>query len=121
MLPTVSVPPIVIVVKAGGVVAITNGDTGSVAPVVRVMDPPLLPGSDTGGPLSIVIKVPGLATSRKTAAEKENPRLRGITVPVADRDPVALTVIVPPAAPCVKAPKPRLFTTVTSTGRGGGS
>jgi len=89
----------VIVVYVGGVVGITKGDAGSVAPVVSVIDPPLLPGRETGGPLRIVIKVPGFATSRKTAAEKENPRLRGITVPVADRDPVAVTVMVPPDTP----------------------
>lgn len=100
----------------------TKGDTGSEAPIWRVIEPPLLPGKTTSGPFKSETTVPGFATSSYKAVVKENPRDKRIISPVADRDPSEAIVTVPPVAPWLKAPKLSPWAvTVTVKGRGGGS
>lgn len=72
-LPSVSVPPILIMVREGDVAVAINGLGGSALPIVRLIVPPLLPVSVTSGPFKIVINVPGSASTSKIAGENENP------------------------------------------------
>jgi hypothetical protein len=108
-------------VYAGGTVLITKVGPGLVAPMVKVMKPPLLPGNETSGPFTIEITVPGFATRWKSAGEKD-PMERSMISGVDERIPPAVTVTVPPDGPWVNVPKLSIWgVTVTSTGLGGGS
>lgn len=121
-LPTVSVPPILTNVLAGGVAVAIKGVPVLEEPIVTVSVPPLLPVSTAGGPFTICISVPGLASTSNTAGAKVNPICNSTTLPVLLREPLGDTVTVPPAIPVEKAPKrnPCAGFTNMEIGRGGG-
>ncbi len=65
--PIVSVPPILICVRAGGAFVLLNGDAGYELPICKLIEPPLLPVSVASGPFSIEIIAPGGASISKMA------------------------------------------------------
>ena len=67
LLPTVSVPPIFTCVRDGGDRTVLNGAAGDDVPILKVIDPPLLPVSVASGPFKIETIVPGGASISKMA------------------------------------------------------
>ena len=98
-LPTIRVPPISTWVLAGGTAVVINGDVRFAASKCNVIEPPLLPVSGTSGPLRIVMTVPGSASISNIAGENENPMLASTRSPVAEREPFAYSITVPPVIP----------------------